>query len=155
MQEHAARFADGRDFGQRLDDADFVVGEHDRDETSVVANGVGHFLWIEPAGTRAAVLFDVEQRDFVTAPCESGERIEHRLVFGRDADQMIAAAAVALGHAADGEVVAFGCAAGEDDFLGVGADGRGDRFARGVDGIAGFVAEGVARCRRCRTSSSK
>ena len=101
-----------------------------RDEAGVVAEGVGDFLRIEPAGARAAVLFDVEQRHFVAAAGEAGERIEHRFVFGGDADEVVAAAALALGDAADGEVVAFGGAAGEDDFLGVGADGGGDRFAR-------------------------
>ncbi len=65
-------------------------------------------------------------------------------MFGGDAHQMIAATAVALGDAADGEVVAFGGAAGEDDFLWVGADGGGDRVARLVDGGASFVAESVA-----------
>ena len=116
VQENAARFADGRDFGERLNDADFVVGEHHRDEARVVANGVGHFLRIEPTGARAVVLFDIEQCHVVAAARESRERIEHGLVFGRDADQMIAASPLALGHAADGEVVAFGRAAGEDDF---------------------------------------
>ena len=57
---------------------------------------------------------------------------------------MVAAAALALGDAADGEVVAFGGAAGEDDFL------RGPRrslrrsLPRGVDGFARLLAEGVA-----------
>ena len=62
-------------------------------------------------------------------------------MLGRDADEMIAAAALALGHAADGQVVALGGAAGEDDFLGVGADRGGDRLPRVVDGVAGLVAE--------------
>ena len=88
-------------------------------------------------------MFDVEQRDFVAVPCESGERIEDRLVFGFDADEVIAAAAVAFGDAADGEVVAFGGAAGEDDFFGVGADGGGDGLAGIIDRVAGVVAEGV------------
>ena len=141
------------DLGERLDDADLVVGEHHRDEARVVAEGVGDFLRIEPAGPRAAGLLDVEQRHVVAAAGEAGERIEHGLVLGRDADEMVAAAALALGDAADGEVVALGGAAGEDDFLGVGADRRGDRFARRVDGVAGVVAElRGRRCRRCRTS---
>ena len=142
-KQHAARFADCGDFGQRLDDADFVVGEHHGDEARVVANGVGDFLRIEPTGAMAVVLFDVEQRHFVAAACQSRERIEHGLVLGRDADQMIAAAALALGHAADGEVVAFGGAAGEDDFRRIGADGGCDRLSRCVDGVARFVAGGV------------
>lgn len=33
-------------------------------------------------------------------------------------------------------IIGFGAAAGEDDFLGLGADERGDLFARGFDGGA-------------------
>ena len=75
-KQHAALFAHGRDFGKRLNNADFVVGEHDRDEARVVANGVGNFLRIEPTGTRARLLFDIEQRDFVAAAARraSGSR---------------------------------------------------------------------------------
>ena len=79
-------------------------------------------------GPRAAGLLDGQQRDFEAAAAEPFERIEHGLVLGRDADQMIAAAAVPLGHAADRQVVALGGAAGEDDFARPGADGRGDRL---------------------------
>src|SRR5262249_17478236 len=62
MKQHAARFADASDVGDGLDDADLVVGEHDRDEARVVAKGVGDFSWIEPTGSRAAELLDGEQR---------------------------------------------------------------------------------------------
>ena len=84
-----------------------------------------------------------EQRHVVAAAREPRERIEHGFVLGRDADEVIAAAALAFGDAADREVVALGRAAGEDDFLGVGADRRGDRLPRRVDRVAGFVADGV------------
>jgi hypothetical protein len=40
-------------------------------------------------------------------------------------------------------VVGFGAAAGEDDFLGAGADEGGDLFAGGFDGSAGALAGGV------------
>src|SRR5271163_1981203 len=43
----------------------------------------------------------------------------------------------------DGMVVGFGAAAGEDDFLGAGADEGGDLFAGGFDGGAGTLAGGV------------
>ncbi len=40
----------------------------------------------------------------------------------------------------DGVVIGFGAAAGEDDFLGAGADERSDLFAGGFDGGAGALA---------------
>ena len=45
--------------------------------------------------------------------------------------------------AEDGVVVGFSAAAGEDDFLGSGADEGGDLFAGGFDGGAGALAGGV------------
>jgi hypothetical protein len=44
-------------------------------------------------------------------------------VLGANADEVIAAAAWPLGDSADGEVVAFSRAAGEDDFRGFGVNG--------------------------------
>ena len=144
VQRHAALAADRGDLGERLDHADLVVGEHDADQRRVVAERVGDLLRVEPAGARAAVLLDVEQRHVVAAAREARQRIEHGLVLGADADEVIAAAARALGDAADGEVVAFGGAAGEDDLRGRGADRRSDRRPRPLDGLARRVAERVA-----------
>jgi hypothetical protein len=124
-----------------MNHADLVVGEHHRHEARIVAECAGDFLRIEPAGVRAAMRLDIQQRHVITAARQPGERIEHRFVLGRDAQQVIAAAAVALGHAADGEVIAFGGPAGENDFLGIRADAGGDRSPGRVDGIAGLMAE--------------
>jgi hypothetical protein len=47
--------------------------------------------------------------------------------------------------AEDGVVVGFGAAAGEDDFLGAGANESGDLFAGGFDGGASALAGSVDR----------
>ena len=61
-ERDAALAADGRDVGQRLDDADLVVREHHADQRRVGAQCVRHALRIEPAGAGAALRFNVEQR---------------------------------------------------------------------------------------------
>ena len=53
--------------------------------------------------------------------------------------------------AEDGVIVGFGAAAGEDDFLGTGADERGDLFASGFDGGSGRAGRGCGWTRRCRS----
>ena len=47
-------------------------------------------------------------------------------------------------EAEDGEVVRFGGAAGEGDFVGVSAQERGKAVARVFEGLAGLPAEAVA-----------
>src|SRR3984957_16332507 len=49
-------------------------------------------------------------------------------------------------HAEDGVVVGFGTTAGENNFLGMRVDQRGDLFASGFGGGAGFLASGVDGC---------
>ena len=48
-----------------------------------------------------------------------------------------------IDDAEDGVIVGFSAPAGEDDFLGFGADEGGDLLAGGLDGGAGVLAEGV------------
>ena len=97
----------------------------------------------KPAGS-AARRNDRQQRDLVAAAAETFERVEHRLVLGRDADEMIALALAAFGDAADRQVVAFGRAAGEDDFARLGADGRGNGWRAASTAVLGFPAPGMA-----------
>ena len=65
----------------------------------------------------------------------------HRLVLGDARDDVIALLAVHLGDALDREVVRFGRAAREDDFLRVRADQIGDLLARLLDRLLGLPAE--------------
>ena len=63
-------------------------------------------------------------------------------------DDVIALLAVHLGDALDRQVVRFGGAAREDDFLGVGADQIGDLLARLFDRLFGFPPERMVAARR-------
>jgi hypothetical protein len=144
VQRHAPLAADGADRRQVVDGADLVVGEHHRHQKRVVANGLGHLLRIDEPGPRASRRLDVQQRDLETPPAEPGERIENRLVLGPDADDVIAPPPRAIGQPAEGQVVALGGAAGEDDLLGLGADRRRDRFPRRLDRRRRVPSENVA-----------
>ena len=75
------------------------------------------------------------------------------LVLGRLGDDVVALLLVHRGDALDGEVVALGRAAGEDDLLAGRADQGGDLVAGLLDGLLGLPAERRG-CgwRRCRTS---
>ena len=64
-------------------------------------------------------------------------------MLGDGRDEVVALIAVHRGDALEGEVVALGGAAGEDDLLGDGADEAGDLLAGLLDGLLGLPAEGV------------
>ena len=65
------------------------------------------------------------------------ERIEHRGVFGDDADEVLSFLGVLFGNAADGQVVAFGGTAGPHNFAGVGTNEVGHVFAGILNGSGG------------------
>ena len=64
-------------------------------------------------------------------------------MFRGDGDQVVALLSVGRGHALEGEVVALGGAAGENDGPRLGADQVGDLFAGQVHRLFGFLAEHV------------
>ena len=90
-----------------------------------------------------AVGLDGQVGDAVARLFELLAGVEHGLVLGDLGDDVVAALAVHLGDALDGEVVGLGGAGGEDDLLGGGADELGDLLAGLLDGLLGFPAEAV------------
>jgi hypothetical protein len=64
-------------------------------------------------------------------------------VLGHLGDDVVAALAVHLGDALDGEVGGLGGAGGEDDLLGGRADELGDLLAGLLDALLGLPAEAV------------
>jgi hypothetical protein len=56
---------------------------------------------------------------------------------------MNSASALTFGDAADRQIVAFGGAAGEHDFVGVGANRSRDGFAGDIDGVACLMSKSV------------
>ena len=99
------------DLGERLQHADLVVGRHDRDRgscRSVMARA--QLVEIDEA-----LRVDAEPRDAAALALEALARVEHRLVLGRDRDDVIAAVAQRVRDPFDRQVVGLGGAAREDD----------------------------------------
>ena len=88
-----------------------------------------------------AVGLDGQVGDAVAVLLQALAGVEDRLVLGDLGDDVVAALAVHLGDALDGEVVALGGAGGEDDLLGGGADEFGDLLAGDFDGLLGLPAK--------------
>ena len=101
----------------------------------------------------AAVLLHRQIGDFVAVFFQALAGVEHSLVLDGLGDDVIALFAVHLRDALDHQVVGFGGAAGEDDFLRRGADQRGDLLARRFHGFFAGPAE-ASDCgsRHCQIS---
>ena len=131
-----AEFTDG---GDVLDDTDFVVHPHHGNQNGVGADGGFELFQINQA-----VFFYAQIGYFKALAFHFAHGVQHGFVFGFNGNQVLAFGFVELGRAFDGEVVGFGCAAGEDDFFGVGVDERGDVGAGFFHRFFGFPAVGVA-----------
>ncbi len=136
VEQHALLFRDRANRRERLDDADLVVGGHDRDEDGLGGDGVSQLVEVDEA-----VLLHRQIGDPVAVLLEPLARVDHRLVLGDRGDDVIALLPVHLGDALDREVVGLGRAAREHDLLGVGADEIRDLLARLVDGLLGRPSE--------------
>ena len=152
MQQHAAVFAEPADLRQRLDGADFVVGQHDGDEDRVVADRRGQALDFDQSGPRIGRMNHRQQRNLESSPrsAASGSSTAGCSV----ATLMICLprGGLPFGHAANRQVVALRRPARQDDFFRPRADGRGDSVAGIFDGILGRRAEGMARAARIAVS---
>ena len=136
VKQHALLFRDRPNRRERLDDADLVVGGHDRDEDGLVGDRVSQLVEIDEA-----VLLHRQIGDAVAVLLEPLARVDHGFVLGHRRDDVIALLPVHLGDALDREVVGLGRAAREHDLFRVGADEIRDLLARRVDGLLGGPAE--------------
>ena len=128
MEDRSALVCEPRQFGDRLDRADLVVGVHHADDRGVVCERLPQCI-----GGDNARLVDLEERRAGPALAQGFDRVEDRLVLDVTGHEvMTSAAPERLGDAADGEIVTLGPAAGEDDFGRVGAD-------QGCHGAPGLV----------------
>src|SRR5262245_59946883 len=100
MEQHAAFARDSADFFNILNDADLVVGGHDRDQNGVVGNRVFQVVQIhEP------LVVDRQKRDSESILFQVLAGIEDRLVFGDGRDDVVALLAVHGGDAFDGQII--------------------------------------------------
>src|SRR6185369_7515999 len=139
VEDDAGVAADFAQFGNRLDDADFVIDEHHRGQYGIGTDGR-----LEDFQVEQAVFLDVEIGRLETLALHFADGVEHGLVLGLDRDDVLAlGAGVEITGALDGEVVGLGGTGGPDDFLGIGTDQRRDLLARLFDRRIGHPAEAV------------
>jgi hypothetical protein len=122
---------------------DLVVHEHHADEDGVLAQRVLELVQVEQA-----VFLHLEVGHLEALALELAHGVEHGLVLGLHGDEVLAARAVEMRRALDGEVVALGGAAGPDDLARVGVDERGHLRAALLHRLFGLPAPGVAAARR-------
>jgi hypothetical protein len=116
---------------------------HDAHEDGLVVHG-------------ALQVFDVDQAiglhgqigDAAAGLLEALAGVQRRLMLGHLGDDVVAALAVHLCNALDGEVGGFGRAGGKDDLLRGCADELGDLFTGLFDALLSLPAEAVVAARR-------
>ena len=99
MQEDTFFFGDLSDFGDGLNDTDFIVRVHDRNQNRLRRNRATEIVEID-----APVLFDGQIGDLVAVLLQALTGIERGFVLGDLRDDVIALLAVHLGDAFDREV---------------------------------------------------
>ncbi len=117
VEQHAVLFADGADFRDGLDGADFVVGVHDGDQGGLIRNGGFQLIRMDDP-----VFVHVQIGDFKPFLFQRLAGVQHCVVLkGRGDDVVFPFFPLRPGRTLDGPVVAFAAAAGKIDFVGVGA----------------------------------
>ena len=139
MEDDFAFAADGADGGNVLNHADFIVYPHDGNQDGVVADGGFEFFQIDQA-----VFFDIQIGHFKTLAFQFAHGVEHGFVLGFNGNQVLAFGFIEVGGAFDGQVVGLGGAAGEDDFLRISIDQRGDIGSGFFHRFFSYPAEAVA-----------
>src|ERR1035438_260151 len=138
MENDSALAANLADFGDRLQYADFVVRRHDRDQDCLVIHGALQVVEIDQA-----VFLDRHVGHAIAILLQALTGVEDGLVLGDLLDDVVALLVVHLSYALNGEVVALGGAAREDDFFRGGAHEFGDALACGFHTLFGSLAKGM------------
>lgn len=145
VQRDPGLAGDGRQFADRHDGADLVVGPHDGGQGHVV--GVALDGLAEGVGVDAPVAVHGQVLDLRALVLgEPVDGVEHGVVLdgaGDDPGPGGVGVAPRPVEALDGEVVGLRAAGGEDHLAGAGADRLGEGFAGLLHGTAGPAARGV------------
>ena len=139
MKQDALFLGDLADLLDRVDRADLVVGQHDRNQDGFVRDRVPHVVRADHAA-----LVHREIGDLEALPGLQGlGGIQHSPVLGRVRDDMVSLFVIHLHDALERQIVRFRGPAGEHDFFGVGMDEARDLLPRLLDGFLAFPAKGV------------
>ena len=136
----ALRANDLADLADRLQRADLVVGELDRDDRRPLRDRGGNLLGVDPA-----VAIDRQLDDLEAELLEVLQRVEHRVVLDRAGHDSMAAALARPRGALQREVQRLGAAAGEDDLARTRPDRAGDTLMGLVERSARSPAVRVRR----------
>ena len=126
------------DLRERLNGAEFVVGVHDGDKSGVRTN-----RFFDLVDGDDAIAADGEIGDSNAFFFEGLASVQNGFVFNIGGNDVLGGSCSGANDAEDGVIVRFGTAAGEDNFLGAGAEERGDLIAGSFDGGASTLADGV------------
>jgi hypothetical protein len=121
----------------------FVVGEHDGDQNRLVGNGRLQLFNVDQT-----VCFHWQVGDLAAGLFQALAGVQNRFVFSDLRDDVVAALAIHLGDALDGEIVRLGRAGGEDDLLGGRTDELGHLLACRFHALLGLPAEAVVAAGR-------
>ena len=120
-----------------LDGANFVVGVHHRDERGLVGQGSP-----QPIRVDDSAFVHGQQRHLPSPAGQRLNRIEHGLVLDGAGNEVLPSRnSQRFGNALDGQVVAFGAAAGEHDLGRFGRNQGGDRGSGVIGCRLGLLPE--------------
>src|SRR5262249_8174284 len=118
--------AQSADFFHGLQDANLVVGGHDADQ-----HGSRRESPLERVEVDQALRVHVQISHFGAELFQVVTGVKHGAVLRNTGDDVIAFAVIGLNHAFNSQVVALGCAGGEDNLARRSADQAGDLPAGG------------------------
>ncbi len=138
MEENATLLAQSTNLADRLERTDLVVGGHDADQDGLWRQAPRNLLH-----RHTALSIDRQDSNLEPLAAKPAERVKDRLVFGGSRDEMIALGPIHGGNALENEIVALGCAAGEDDVTRMSADQAGHLLTGLLHSLLGLPAECV------------
>ena len=136
VEKYASLPRDFPDFLHVLNNADLVVGRHDRDQNRLIRDRPFQIVQIDET-----LAVDRQKRDVETILFKMLAGVENRFVFRDARDDVIAFLAIHPCDAFHRQIVGFRRATREDDLARIGADQCGDFFACRLDGLFRFPAE--------------
>ena len=136
VKYHTALMTQLADVRNGLDNADLVIGRHDRNQDRLVIYDALQVFEINQA-----VFLHRQVGHTIAVLLQPLTAIEHGPMLSDRRDDVIAFLFVHLGDALNSQVVAFGSARGEDDFFCCRADQLSDAFASRLHGLFRRPAE--------------
>ena len=134
VENHAPLSGNLADPVDRLQSARLVVGNHDGDQPSVRTHGSGDLLGIHHAFPSHGQVGDLDTPLFKILA-----GVDHGMVLDLRGHQVPGGFRGPFHDSADGQVVAFGAAGGEHDFVGLRVQQVSHLFPRQIQGLLGLL----------------